>query len=69
VIAGIYVYGANSMLSSESESGVARDPVFLSAEIIEAGIANGSLRAGSLKNVSVHPPADCWPERWAFLRE
>lgn len=68
-IRGITIYGANVMLTSDDESSVSREPVYLAAEMIDAAIADGSLEAGAFNNVRVAPPVSEWPEHWRILKE
>jgi hypothetical protein len=70
-IRGIMIYGVTGMLQGKDDAVpvVTNDPVYLSREYIESGIASGSLQAGAFNNVHVHPPRDQWPEEWRFLKE
>jgi hypothetical protein len=69
MVSGITIFGATAILNSDDGPSVANDPIYLMAEIIDRGIADGTLHAGSLNNVSVLPPVAEWPERWQFLKE
>ena len=68
-IRGITIYGANVMLTSDDESSVSSEPVYLAAEMIDAAIATGALEAGRLNNVTVSPPVEEWPPEWRILKE
>jgi hypothetical protein len=78
-ISGITVRRATSFLShdehpnwaSEDDTGYVRlvtdEPVYLMAEVIDDGIANGTLTAGQFAGVEVQPPVEQLPERWQHL--
>jgi hypothetical protein len=68
-IPGITLIGAITMLTSDDDSSVSSDPVYIPAEIIEANIANGSWQAGHLNGISVMPPVEAWPPEWRALKE
>ena len=65
------IYGATGMLQGPDDPAPAAtsDPVYLSADYIERGIANGFLGAGVFNDVTVQPPVAEWPEHWRFLKE
>lgn len=67
-IRGLFVYGT-TLLSTEDGAEVSKEPVYLPADQIERGIADGSLHQGILHYVQVQPPVDQWPESWRFLKE
>jgi hypothetical protein len=68
-IAGLLLYGTTAFLTSEDGIAVSREPVYLTASMIDAAIADGTLEAGAFNNVTVQPPACEWPERWRHLKE
>lgn len=51
------------------EEEVDSSPVYLAADILDAGIANGPLSRGVFNNKTVTPPVSEWPERWRHLKE
>ena len=68
-IPGITVYGVTGMLQWRDDSTpfATNDPVYLSADYIERGLANGTLPSGCLRGVTVSPTPDAWPEHWRVL--
>lgn len=81
-IPGITVYGLTTFLRRSlppypveydddpiGEQQMDVSPVYLAADMIDAGIANGSLTRGIFNNKTVTPPVAAWPERWRFLKE
>lgn len=68
-IPGITLYGVTGMLQGrdDPEPFATNDPVWLSADQIESGIASGTLPAGCLRGVQVTPDPDAWPEHWRVL--
>ena len=69
MLAGITIYDATGLLQGRDDATpfATNDPVYLSAEYIERGIANGQLPAGCLRGVRTMPHSDAWPENWLVL--
>jgi hypothetical protein len=65
-IPGITILGSIGMFGDGT---ITTDPVYLSAEYIERGIASGTLRAGAFNRVNVSPPVGQWPPEWRFLKD
>ena len=60
---------ATVLLTSEDDTVVTDEPVYIDAETLDSAIANGTLEAGAFNSVDVSPPPGLWPERWRFLKE
>lgn len=70
-IHGIFVFGGTTMLQAADDPvpEVSVEPVYLSADFIERGIASGELKAGVFSNVQTQPSVEAWPPEWRFLKE
>jgi hypothetical protein len=70
-IHGLLVYGATALLQGADDPvpEASREPVWLSAETIDAAIASGHLQAGALDQFTVTPlDVSSWPDRWKHLK-
>jgi hypothetical protein len=63
---GIFVSGLH--MRNGEDAGVFDDGMYFAADIIDAAIANGSWKRGSLRHIDTSPSWHSWPERWWMLK-
>jgi hypothetical protein len=69
-IDGLMLFGATALLQGADDAvpQASNEPIWLSADVINASIASGELQAGAFNHVKVIPPVEQWPAEWQHLK-
>lgn len=70
-LSGLTIFGATAILQGADDAvpQASNEPVWISADVINASIANGELQAGAFNHVTVMPSSvQEWPAEWQHLK-